>query len=86
MQLRRINRSKDVHPCELFLAQLDDLREWPQTLELPGTYFTAFLVIDAREEDNDTIRWFANGLLDQGLVASTAGGQVPTLSHASSIT
>src|SRR2546422_6663354 len=66
MQLR-------LMPCKVwdevlvYLARLDDLRDWPERIELDSQYFTLLLVMDARQMEHEVLISFADRLLDQGL-------------------
>jgi hypothetical protein len=68
MELRLL--SCKVHTAEhVYLARLDDLRDWPEEIDLKSRYFTLLLAIDARKIEDGAVISFADRLLDQGLAA-----------------
>jgi hypothetical protein len=51
----------------LHVLELPSLDELPATLNLPGQYFGLFLVIDARQVTDETIRRLASSLIRVGM-------------------
>ena len=61
---RPIGRSHDYR--DLYLAVVDDVREWPAAIALPPPGFVLLTALDTRERSREDIRVFARRLLEQG--------------------
>ena len=59
---------------DLYLAVLDDVRDWPAAIAEPQPGFVVLTALDTRERSTDEVREFAGKLLDQGCCYACSWG------------
>jgi hypothetical protein len=59
---------------DLYLAQIQDVVEWPHRIEEPKPHFVVFLAMDATVVPDERISSFATRLLEQGMAYVCAWG------------
>jgi hypothetical protein len=69
---RLLGRAHDS--LDLYLAVVDDIDGWPQTVSLPPPRFVGLTVVDTSSRSLEQVRAFAGKLLDQGCVYGCSWG------------
>ena len=53
---------------DLYLARLDDVQHWPETIDEPKPHFVVFLAMDASAVEANRLATFSRKLIAQGMV------------------